>query len=387
VRRLLVLIYALLFVDEITLLAIIPLTPFYRRAYDLSQFEAGVLLGAASLAIVAASVPVGLLGDRLGTRRVTLAGGVLLVASAFGQGLAPDFWALVAARFAFGLSSAVLWSAGLSWLGDSAGEDRPGAVGAAVTVAGIASVVGPAYAGVVADRVDRSAPFLVLGVISAVVVLALFGAGEGRQLPHEGRTLTGVAAALSAQPLVVGGVTLMLLGGFTDGVTNLIAPRQLADAGSSSTEIGIVLSVAAVLFVVASAGTARRGAVAVSLSVAIAATFLLAASLLPVVGSEAALAVIAMLILHTPPLGMLYTVTFPLAARGARSAGIGTSSVNGLLGVAWGASSFAGPLAAGIAAEATSDRLVYAVVVACCAAAAAWLLALRDRDVVGLSEP
>ena len=142
-RRLLILLYALIFVDEVALVSLVPLLPSYRDAFDLSGFESGVALSAASLAIVAGAIPGGVAGDRLGHRRVTLAAGLLLAASCLGQGLAVGLWTLVAARLAFGVSSAVIWSAGLSWLSDSAGEDRPGAVGAVIAVAGLGGMVGP----------------------------------------------------------------------------------------------------------------------------------------------------------------------------------------------------------------------------------------------------
>src|SRR5262249_1815986 len=110
-RRLLLLIYAVVFVDEMVLFALVPLVPSYRGAVRLSGFESGRLLATASAALVIGSSPGGLAGDRLGSRRVTLAGVALLALSCFAQGAAPGFWTLVAARLAFGLASAVVWSA------------------------------------------------------------------------------------------------------------------------------------------------------------------------------------------------------------------------------------------------------------------------------------
>src|SRR5260221_1035907 len=128
--------YALVLLDEITLLAIVPLVPSHRRDFGLSGFGSGVLLSASSLAIVAGSIPGGVAADRLGSRRVTLAGGWLLVISCIGQAVAPNFWALLGARSVFGVASAVVWSAGLSWLAGSPGIGRPGAPGGGVSLGG-----------------------------------------------------------------------------------------------------------------------------------------------------------------------------------------------------------------------------------------------------------
>ena len=184
-RRLLILLYALIFVDEVVLVSLVPLLPSYRDAFSLSGFESGVALSAASLAIVAGSIPGGVAGDRLGHRRVTLAAGLLLTASCLGQGLAVGLWTLVAARLAFGVASAVIWSAGLSWLSDSAGEDRPGAVGAVIAVAGLGGMVGPVFAGVLADRVSRGAPFLILAAVTLGLVVVLAFAEHGSEGRHE----------------------------------------------------------------------------------------------------------------------------------------------------------------------------------------------------------
>ena len=43
-RRMFVLMYALVFLDEIALLGLVPLLPGYTRIYDLSTTEAGALL-------------------------------------------------------------------------------------------------------------------------------------------------------------------------------------------------------------------------------------------------------------------------------------------------------------------------------------------------------
>jgi predicted MFS family arabinose efflux permease len=378
-RRLLILLYALIFVDEVVLVSLVPLLPSYRDAFDLSGFESGVALSAASLAIVAGSIPGGVAGDRLGHRRVTLAAGMLLAASCLGQGLAVGLWTLVAARLAFGVSSAVIWSAGLSWLSDSAGEDRPGAVGAVIAVAGLGGMVGPVFAGVLADRLGRGAPFLILAAVALGLVVALAFADPGRQRHHEQLRLTAALGLARRNPLIAGAVTLMLLGGFSDGVVFLVAPAQLSDAGRSTATIGLILSVGSALFIACSALAARTGKWTVTLVAGAVCTALSALVLLPVLGTSASTVVAGMLILRAAPLGFMYAVALPLGVRGARSAGIGVGAVNGMTAFAWGAASFAGAIVAGAGLEQPGPAAVYGFLTACCVAATAYLLALRRR--------
>jgi predicted MFS family arabinose efflux permease len=377
-RRLLVLIYALIFVDEMALLSLVPLVPSYRDALHLSGFESGLLLSSASLAIVIGSIPGGLAGDRLGSRRMTLLAGCLLSASCLAQGLAPNLWTLIAARLLFGLASSVIWSAGLSWLSDSSG-DRPGALGAVMAVAGVGGMVGPVFAGVLADHLDRGAPFLGLSALSLMLVAALAAADRGSERRHEQHRLSQIMGLVSRDALIGGALTMMVLGGFSDGVVNLVGPAQLSDAGRSASWIGVVLSLAAGLFIVFSAVVARAGHAAVTLTVGAACTALSALVLGPVLASGAALMVASMLLLRSAPLGAMYAITFPLGARGARRSGIGAGAVNGLLGFAWGGASFAGAIVAGSGVEAAGARAVYALLAGCCILASAALVVLRRR--------
>ena|SRR5690242_10386322 len=370
--------YALIFVDETALISLVPLVPSYKEALGLSGFEAGVLLSAASIAIVAGSIPGGLAGDRLGSRRVTLAAGGLLALSCIGQGVAPDLAALLAARLAFGVASAVIWSAGLSWLSDSTG-DRPGALGAVMAIAGAAGMVGPVFAGVVADRVSRGAPFIVLGVLSAAITAALLLSQRGSERHHEHHSLRSVFGIARRDALITGAVIMMLLGGFSDGVVNLIGPSQLADAGKSSAWIGLILSIGAGLFILSATVTARAGRRAVTLVLGAVCTALSAVVLGPVLASSSVAVVASMLLLRAPLLGAMYAICFPLGVGGARRVGVGAGSINGLLGFAWGGASFAGAVVAGSFVEAAGASAVYALLACACLVATGALATLARR--------
>jgi predicted MFS family arabinose efflux permease len=379
VKRLLLLMYALVLLDEITLLAIVPLVPSYSDDFGLSGFGSGVLLSASSLAIVAGSIPGGVAADRLGSRRVTLAGGWLLVISCIGQAVAPDFWTLLAARSVFGVASAVVWSAGLSWLSDSADIERPGALGVVISVAGIGGMAGPAFAGVLADRVSRGAPFVILAVAAGLVVVMLTLADRGRERSHAHHALRQIASLARHDALIAGALVAMLIGGFSDGLVNLVAPAQLDAAGRSSAWIGVALSTAAALFILFSAIAARRGAAVVTLGVIATCAGLSGLVAVPVLISGAAGVVVVMLLLRAPPLAVMYTVAFPVGVRGATRSGMGAGAVNGLLAFAWGGSNFVGSLSAGGLSQVAGHRGVYAVLVACCVLASARVLVLRSR--------
>ena len=118
-RRLVFSIYALILVDEVVLMAIFPLAPTFADDLGLSKTETGALLAASAFATVLVAVPAGVLADRIGARRLTIAAAVLLTLATLGQGLAGELWSLLLARAAFGAASATIWTAGIAWLSDS----------------------------------------------------------------------------------------------------------------------------------------------------------------------------------------------------------------------------------------------------------------------------
>jgi len=387
-RRTFVLMYALVFLDEIALLGLVPLLPGYTRTYDLSTAEAGALLAAAPLAIVVASIPAGRLSDRLGARQVTLAAGVLIVVSTAGMAVANAFAVMLAARALFGLASGTIWSAGLAWIGDSASpQRRAAALGTVITVAGVGGMVGPVFCGYLAENVGRGAPWAVISGATVLVVLALLVANPGQSVAHEHHPLRHIAGKMRREPLLAGAVAIMLLGGVGDGIANLLAPLQLADNGLSEGRIGLWFSAGAALFIVASAATTRIGERAVSLRAASLFAALQAAVLVPVLLSSATAAVVFMVLARFAVAALPYTIGYPLAAVGSARLGLGTGTVNGLLGLLWGAGSFVAPPVAGVIADGIGDRAAYALLVAFCLAMAGWLLRSAQRVGVPAAAP
>ena len=72
-RPVVLLLYMALFVGEVMWSAIVPLVPAFSNRFHLSTFEAGLLLASTSLAILLVSIPAGIVVDRIGARRLTIA--------------------------------------------------------------------------------------------------------------------------------------------------------------------------------------------------------------------------------------------------------------------------------------------------------------------------
>jgi nitrate/nitrite transporter NarK len=81
-------------------------------------------------------------------------------------------------------------------------------------------------------------------------------------------------------------------------------------------------------------------------------------------------------------------MAFPLSALGAARLGVGTGTVNGVMGVVWGAANFVGPLAAGAVIAGAGDRTAYALLVVWCLLIALVLVrAGRREDAAAATAP
>jgi len=107
VRRLVPVIYAIVFLDAVLQFALVPLLPDYADELGLSKTQAGIVVATYSAVVLIAALPVGRLADRFGARRLTIFGTVLLAVSTAGFGLADGFATLLVARVGQGLSSAI----------------------------------------------------------------------------------------------------------------------------------------------------------------------------------------------------------------------------------------------------------------------------------------
>jgi EmrB/QacA subfamily drug resistance transporter len=141
----------------------------------------------------------GALGDRLGRRRVFVAGVALFALASAACGLAPSVEALVAARIVQGVGGALLTPGALALLEASfVPEDRARAIGAWSGLGGIAGAAGPFLGGWIVQASSWRLVFLVNLPISALAIgVALRCVPESRD-PDAPRRLDVVGAVAAA---------------------------------------------------------------------------------------------------------------------------------------------------------------------------------------------
>jgi MFS family permease len=123
------------------------------------------------------------------------------------------------------------------------------------------------------------------------------------------------------------------------------------------------------LFAAGSGLTAAAGRRAISRVVTAAGIAVMAATLSLATISTAPAVLVVMLCLTTATRSVLWTVSYPLAARAGQGGGVGAAV--GMLNGIWAATAVLGPLSAGLAAEHLGARAAFGLTVAACAAALA----------------
>jgi MFS family permease len=373
-RRLVLLVAVLVFVDTMLYAALTPLVPHFTHELGLSKLRAGILVAAYPAGALIGGLPGGAAAARLAPRRAVLVGLVGMSLASLGFALAGSFWTLFAARLVQGLGSAFTWAGAFSWLLAAAPRERRGqligsALGAAVFGAIFGPVIGAAAA--LAGRAPIFAALAGLGVVLIVATLRLEPA------PVEHPSAAAVVRALRDYRFGAG-LVLMVLASLVFGVLSVLGPLHLSSAGWGAAGIGAVWLVGAAFETVGAPLMGRlldvRGRllpVRVLLSVG-------AALMLGLAVGPRPLFYVPLIVISATVFGTVFTPAFALIADGAENVGLAQGMAFGIMSAAWATGAFVGPAAGGAIAGATGDWIPFVLCAAVCASALAFGRAASD---------
>jgi DHA2 family methylenomycin A resistance protein-like MFS transporter len=179
------------------------------------------VVNAYTVAFAALILSAGALSDRIGARRVFIAGFVLFTAASAGCGLAPSLAVLITARAVQGIGAAVLVPCSLTLLNHAYPdvEGRARAVGLWAAGASVALSAGPLVGGVLTASLGWRAIFFIngpiglLGIALTVRYAADTSQSRERGIDPPGQTAAVVALVALATAMVEGGQL-----GFTDAL-------------------------------------------------------------------------------------------------------------------------------------------------------------------------
>jgi MFS family permease len=364
-RRLLLLVAVLVFVDTMLYAALTPLLPHFTHELHFSKARAGTLVAAYAAGALVGGLPGGFATARLGARRAVLVGLAGMGLASVGFAFADSFATLFLARFLQGLGSAFTWSGSFAWLLAAAPRERRGQlIGSAMGAAVFGALFGPVI-GAAAALVGRVEIFCGLAGLS--LVLAVWTLRLGSAPPAEAPSLVALRRALRNRELV-GGLGLMAAPSLLFGILAVLGPLHLSRAGWGAAAIGGVWLLGAGLEAIQAPIVGRisdsRGPL-----VPVRAALVMGA--LVSVGLAAGgrpLFYAPLVVLAAIAYGVLFTPAFTLIADGADSAGLAQGMAFGLMSAAWATGAVAGPAAGGAIANATGDWIPFALGAAMCGA-------------------
>lgn len=366
-RRLAPVIYAVVFFDAFLMFAIVPVLPDYARELALSKAQSGIVIGIYSGIVLVAALPIGRLSDRLGARRLTIAGVVLLAVSTVLVGLSESFWMLLAARAGQGLSSAISWTAALAWLSADAGSsNRPRQMANAMSAGSLGVLMGPVVAGPLASALGIRAPFVIFAAVAALLAVGAALPAEVRGHGHVEVGLRDLFVMGARSRLLAAGAIVMLLVATVSGVIETLVPLSLGRDGYGSTQIALVLGVAGLVGVATNLTVGRIFNRFGGVPIGVAAIGLTVAGLVLMALPVAAAALSALFVLITIPISAQYAVSFPLAGEGAEQADLPSGAVLGAINVCWGLGFLVGPAVGSVIAQATADGVTYLLLTLLC---------------------
>lgn len=226
---------------------IAPLMPYYSKELNVGPGQLGIIFAAYSLALLAASFPAGAACDRLGRRRVLLAGMLVLFASTLLFAWASNLWLLILSRIFQGAAGAAIWTAALAAAAVMfPPQERGRRLGLMMAITGVGTIAGPIFSGFVFSYWGYQAPFFSAALLILPVGLALMWLPlpEPTQVQREAHTdITGFIKALGDAKLALV-ILLVMAGSFSFGMLEPLLPLHLAkEFNLESRGIGIVFGV------------------------------------------------------------------------------------------------------------------------------------------------
>ncbi len=362
-RRLLLLVGAIIFVDTMFFAALTPLLPGYAEDLDLSKAGVGVLAAAYPAGALAGGIPGGLASSRFGVKPTVIAGLLLMVVTTTIFGFADDIVVLDIARFAQGFASALTWTASLAWLVSEAPVERRGLlIGTAMSAAIVGALFGPVLGGI-ASVIGIEVTFASVGVLG--LVLVVWAATTPAVVPQRAQPLSMLWAAVQDRA-VLGSVWFVTLPALLFSTMGVLVSLRLDELGMSAVGIGGVFLVSAGIEAVLNPAAGRisdvRGRL-LPIRVGLVASAV-AAFLLPWPESRWVLAVLVLF--AGMAFGIFWTPAMSHLTDLAEHRGLDYAYGFALVNLAWAPGQALGASGGGALARATSDTVPYLILSALC---------------------
>jgi DHA1 family solute carrier family 18 vesicular amine transporter 1/2 len=237
------------FTDIVAYSIAVPVLPDLSRRLGATPTMIGLLFGSFGVTLLAVSVPMGAISDRVG-RRVPLVGGMIALAAASALfAVSRSLPWLFAARMVQGAADGVTWVVGFALIADLYGpEERGRVMGYVMSGTSVALAIGASVGGWLYAMGGMALPFAALAGVSLLCALGfasirLAPAAAKPPAPAAWSVIQTPPVAVCAAYVVIMGATLAML----EPVLPLFFTTRL---GLSPSQIGLLFGAAAVALIV-----------------------------------------------------------------------------------------------------------------------------------------
>ena len=224
----------------------VPVLPDLSSRLGASPTMIGFLFASFGVTVLATSIPMGALSDRMGRRGPLVCGAVVLAAATILFAFADSLALLFAARLVQGAADAVTWVVGFALLADLyASDERGRAMGWVMSATTFGFMIGPTLGGWLYEHGGPTVPYLLVAALSAIAAAGFLWLqpADHREAAERVslRQVLGVrAVAVCAAAVVLGGGTIAML----EPVLSLFLADQI---GLSPSRVGLVFGSGAVV--------------------------------------------------------------------------------------------------------------------------------------------
>jgi DHA1 family solute carrier family 18 vesicular amine transporter 1/2 len=236
------------FIDIIAYSIAVPVLPDLSRRLGATPTMIGLLFGSFGVTLLAVSVPMGAVSDRVGRRLPLVAGMIALAAASALFAVSNSLPWLFAARMVQGAADGVTWVVGLALIADLYGPaDRGRVMGYAMSGTNVALVVGPSIGGWLYGIGGVALPFVFVAAVSLLCALGfawirLAPATAKPAAPSAWSVIQSPPVAVCAGYVVIIGATLAML----EPVLPLFLNRRL---GLTPPQIGLLFGASAAVLI------------------------------------------------------------------------------------------------------------------------------------------
>jgi MFS transporter, DHA1 family, solute carrier family 18 (vesicular amine transporter), member 1/2 len=339
------------FTDIIAYSIAVPVLPDLTRRLGASPTMMGLLFASFGVSVLALSLPMGALSDRMGRKTPLVLGLFALAASTVMFAFAERLPSLFAARLVQGAADAVTWVVGFALLADLYGPAERGRImGFVMSGTTFGFVVGPTAGGWLYEKGGTEVPFL---CVAACAVLAAIGF-LWLKIPskHTDHVPVPISAILRVPAVAVCSASVVVIGGTIAMVEPILSLFLASEIHLRPSRVGLVFGCAAVasavMHPVAGLLADRWGARRVTIIGLIA-----TGCALPLLGLITSFSTaVAFFVLNTLAVAIVITPSLAYMAEATSTTGVGSFGVAfGLYNFAWAIGLLVGPATGGFLYE------------------------------------